>query len=258
MAPAPLSARLSRGACGAAILGLIAILPLSGCTKILGIDGTYVQEATVASGGKKAAHSGGESAGSGSDAGSREGTGGAGGTGGDGSGGSASGGASDGGAGSGTGGIQGTGGAAAVDSGCGACLPPPPCKAGLYTGKFNGEHSPSFTVVGVVKLQVSGDVSFRLQGTAPILQIAQGTLKGQVIPYGTFTGVLTGTFNCTTQHLDGSTTGQVSALPVQVGFGGGFPADFVNGTANGTWNEHELAAPASTGSGTWTASYAGP
>jgi hypothetical protein len=45
-----------------------------------------------------------------------------------------------------------------------------------------------------------------------------------------------------------------------VGFRGVFPGDFSSGVGSGTWNEHEIGAPptAGNGSGTWTASYAGP
>jgi hypothetical protein len=112
-----------------------------------------------------------------------------------------------------------------------------------------------------VKLQVSGAVSFRLDGTGPVLQMLDGKLlNGQLVPYGTFTGVLTGTFTCATQHLDAIESGQVAAAALQMSFKGPFQGDFRSGVGNGTWSEHEVGVPSSVGngSGTWTASYAGP
>jgi hypothetical protein len=204
------------------LLVLSAVLS-SGCTQLLGIDGTYELGAEGGSsgngeGGSPAAGSGGVP-GSGGTVGSSGSTA----TGGDATGGHATGG-------------HATGGTT-PDSGSG-------CRPGHYTGSIDGLHRPLVTIVGVGVTVQTGAVSFALGGSGDVLEVEAGMLEATltnplVASAGSLTATLRGKFDCASRRIDGRLSGGIAIL--------GLPS-----TIDGTWAGGMDATGAFTG--TWTIS----
>lgn len=223
----------------------IALLLLTGCARILGIDGDYVSE--VAGDGARM-EAGADHSGPVSSAGQT------------GSGGVASP-PSSGGVGGGTGGLligfPGRGGDTAlgdsgVDSGAGG-NGGVACRAGHYSGSFDGSHRPLVTVVGVPATVSTGTVSFDLVGNSDVLAVEAGKLDAKLTSIvvqdaGSMTASLTGRFDCNTRRIvNGQLTGRievVNLVPSTIGGAWTGVMDQV-GTFTGTWTEHEIRSTSS-------------
>jgi len=169
-------------------------------------------------------------------------------------------------------GVTGPGGAPDGAGGtCASCMPPlGSCTAGTYRGTQKGSHSPSVTFVGV-PLTVTGTVVFRLlpndAGTSA--QILDGQIDGTVGVAGnpTFQATIGGTVDCQTGRFDASLDGKYSLTPNTPGllaFSGTYTGTFSGKSFSGTWSESEpVAGPVAgtypyKGSGTWSATWSTP
>jgi hypothetical protein len=253
------------------VAAALALVLASACTKVLGIDGTYVLRqvredgsASTASGGAGAGGAGGDNGDTGGTTSSADasigGAGGAGGTGG-------------------TGGIGGAGGenaggrsedayvpveAATPTDACGpSCNQPPDCKTGHYAGTFTGTHAPEFTFVGV-PFTMAGNLSFTLAGSGGSL-VANGTFNGtlQTTPSFPVSGTMVGTYDCATHVLNAVLSGQFGlqqpapAIPIHGVLSGDMSS---SRSSDRTWQDAEANTPlpgnatilpAGTGRGTW-------
>lgn len=230
-----------------------------GCSRMLGIDGTYVLQEDNGGGASDTGGSTSEMGGAG--------TGGlaTGGSTGSGTGGTVVTGGTSAGA---TGGTTGAGGS--PDAGAG-------CQPGHYAGSLTGAHRPSVTFVGVPSSVQTGTIGFDLAGSGGALSIQLGVINAKltspiVQDAGTLTATLTGSLDCTTRTLHGTLTGHVDVVNVVSSPVAGTWEGAIDtaGSFNGTWTEVEsvlaqapdagtctpgtgVSQPVGTGCGTWNA-----
>ena len=251
-------------------------LSISGCTRLLGIDGDYVlvSDHGPASGGS-----------AGGDAlvpplGGLGEKGGAGGSSGSGAGGIIeTGGVASGAPGAGTGPTGGAGGTAPTPLADGSPPIPDACIPGTYEGNVVGQHVSSLIPpppppLQPVPVDVKGTVTFtltpddgainatvtgKINGGVDLSQFGLG--NGTPIP---FIGAIEATVDCATGKMKGKLTGSYGT---GIGFSGTHDGVFASsmgggatsgGAYTGTWSETENASPTSKGSGTWDAARTGP
>jgi hypothetical protein len=253
----------------------LAALSISGCTRLLGIDGNYAlaDDQGPASGGS-----------AGGDAlvppfGGFGEAGGAGGANGNGAGGTIeTGGVASGGTGAGTGPTGGTGGTPPTLVADAAPSIPEACISGTYEGTIVGKHVSSLIPpppppLQPVPVDVKGTVTFTLvPDDGAVNATVTGTMAGGVdlsqFGFGTspipFRGDIEAKVDCATGKMTGTLTGFYGP---SIGFSGTHNGVFVpnarqapstSGAYSGTWSEAETMSSTSKGSGTWDAARTGP
>jgi hypothetical protein len=138
-----------------------------------------------------------------------------------------------------------------------------PCKAGRYTGMFDGFYAPG-VAVWPSPIPVFGDIQIVLEETqdGEFLAIGDGTLEGVALGLFPFQARISGRVNCSAGLLEDGFLNDgvyiVGVLPYT--FSGPFTADFdplTNSFVDGRWivGEPDWATRTYGGEGTWQASW---
>jgi hypothetical protein len=142
------------------------------------------------------------------------------------------------------------------------------CKAGRYSGKFDGLY---LAPVAPIPVPIAGDVNLVLEQSqdGEFFTVADGNISGLVYGIIPFSSGLQGTLNCKTGRLEGGfmPNGKYNFLGVDYPYEGPIDANYDKLTSafvNGTWAVGEPTyqrggpRPVNGGEGTWGASWVGP